>query len=205
MHFCRSHRARRFGRAANLEVGFVTGVPVSVGLGDRLQRPHPLRIGECPTCPLVEACIRGQTDQRSQSRMGGWKKSAASLWIFTICQPCDLGDTSSATLVFDGPLLQKASYPILAVPSGTFEFSVQMASQLPSDWVGSIQNETILDYYSPSENLHRTFLQFIQESFIQSETRNCHGSCIGKILAPGIVYVDCKRARRDVNIHNLLQ
>lgn len=93
MHFCRSHRARRFGRAANLEVGLVTGVHVSVGLGDRLQRPRPLRIGECPTCPLVEACIRGQTDQRSQSRMGGWKKYTVSLWMFTICQPYDLGDT----------------------------------------------------------------------------------------------------------------
>lgn len=116
-----------------------------------------------------------------------------------------LATLSSAILVLDGPLLRKASYPVLAVPSGTFEFSVQMASQLPSDWSGSIRNETILDYYSPSENFQRTFLQLIQESPIQSEARNCHGSCIGKILAPGIVYGDCKRARRDANVYNLTQ
>ena len=52
-----------------------------------------------------------------------------------------LATLSSAILILDGPLMQKASYPTLAVPTNPVSFAVRVAPQLPSDCAATVDRD----------------------------------------------------------------
>jgi len=99
-----------------------------------------------------------------------------------------------ALMVIDGPLLQKASTISLATQSEMVTLNFTLAPEIPHGFAGFVQDSNDNQSFATAAIAE----DWINKAPITLPT-TCKGTCVGKIIGPGVVESDCSVKTWSIN------